>query len=225
MKRILVVEDEPKLAAFLHNALTEDGYSVDVASDGEDGLRLALTLEYDLVLLDWLLPRRDGESVCRALRAAGKINPVMMLTARDSVDDRITGLDSGADDYLVKPFALGELLARARALLRRGKPVPDSLQVHDLVLNPTTRQVMRGDCEIALTTKEFALLEYLMRNVGRTLTRAVIAESVWAITFDSGTNVVDVYINYLRNKVDKASDQKLIHTIRGVGYRMERLNG
>jgi DNA-binding response OmpR family regulator len=222
--RILVVEDEPKLAAFLRNALEEDGYDVDVASDGDIGQHMAVTLDYKLILLDWLLPGRDGLSVCRAVREAGRVLPILMLTARDAVEDRIAGLDAGADDYLIKPFALGELQARVRALLRRGQPSAPQLTVDNLVLDPGTRQVTRGAREIVLTAKEYTLLEYLMRNTGRTLTRATIAEHVWDFTFDSGTNVVDVYINYLRNKIDKPTERKLILTVRGIGYRMDNPN-
>ncbi len=219
--KILVVEDEPKVASFLKNALQEEGHAVDSAADGRNGLQMASSADYDLILLDWLLPGVDGLTICKSVRDDGKRVPIMMLTARDSVDDRIAGLDAGADDYLVKPFALGELLARVRALLRRGQPGAPRLTVDDLVLDPATRLAKRGSREIFLTAKEYSLLEYLMRNTGHTLSRSLIAEHVWDFTFDSGTNVVDVYINYLRNKVDKPSDRKLIHTVRGLGYRME----
>lgn len=219
--RVLVVEDEVKVAAFVQQALREEGHAVDVAADGDDGLRLALSAEYDLVILDWLLPGRDGLSVCRSLRDASQRVPVLMLTARDAIGDRIAGLDTGADDYLTKPFALGELLARARALLRRGMPgmLPD-LAVGDLILTPATRRVRRGMQSILLSAREYALLEYLMRHAGQTVSRTMITEHVWDFSFDSGTNVVDVYINYLRNKVDRGRDPKLIHTVRGVGYRL-----
>ena len=194
---------------------------MDVAHDGEAGLELARAADYDLLVLDWLLPGRDGLAVCRALRGDGSRLPILMLTARDAVEDRIAGLDTGADDYLVKPFALGELLARARALLRRGPagalPV---LRVGDLTLDPATRRVRRGGREIILSAKEYALLEYLMRHAGRTVARTLIMEHVWDFDFDSGTNVIDVYINYLRNKVDRGHDVKLIQTVRGVGYRL-----
>ncbi|MBV9849376.1 MAG: response regulator transcription factor [Armatimonadetes bacterium] len=219
--RILVVEDEVKVAAFVRQALEEEGHAVDVAHDGEAGLKLACLSEYDLLVLDWLLPGRDGPAVCRALREAGNRLPILMLTARDAVEDRIVGLDAGADDYLVKPFALGELLARARALLRRGGPALPTLRAGDLTLDPATRHVRRGGREIILSAKEYALLEYLMRHAGNTVTRSLIMEHVWDFDFDSGTNVVDVYINYLRNKVDRGHGVKLIHTVRGVGYRLD----
>ncbi len=219
--RILIVEDEVKVAAFVRQALEEEGHAVDVALDGETGLRFALNGTYDLILLDWLLPKRDGLEVCRAVRKAGCSVPVLMLTARDAVQDRITGLDTGADDYLAKPFALGELLARTRALLRRGLPsAPAVLQVGDLTLDPSTRRVQRGAQEIELSAKEYSLLEYLMRQAGRTVSRTMITDHVWDFDFDSGTNVVDVYINYLRNKIDRQAEQKLIQTVRGVGYRL-----
>ena len=219
--RILVVEDENKLAAFVRQALAEEGHAVDVAHDGEAGLGLASTTDYDLLVLDWLLPGRDGLAVCRALRDSGSRLPILMLTARDSVEDRISGLDAGADDYLVKPFALGELLARARALLRRGPAAtPLVLRVGDLTLDPATRRVRRDGREIILSAKEYALLEYLMRQAGRIVARTRIMEHVWDFDFDCGTNVIDVYINYLRNKVDRGHDVKLIQTVRGVGYRL-----
>ena len=220
--RILVIEDEVKVAAFVRQALEEEGHTVDVAHDGQAGLELAHTADYDLLVLDWLLPGRDGLAVCRALRDAGHRLPILMLTARDAVEDRVAGLDNGADDYLVKPFALKELLARARALLRRGTFVgPPVMRVADLTLDPATRHVRRGGREIPLSTKEYSLLDYLMRHAGRTVARSLIMEHVWDFNFDSGTNVVDVYINYLRNKVDRGRDIKLIHTVRGVGYRLD----
>lgn len=217
--RILVVEDEVKVAAFVRQALEEEGHAVDVAHDGDAGVNLALSCDYDLLVLDWLLPGRDGQAVCRAVRAARKSVPILMLTARDAVEDRIAGLDGGADDYLTKPFALGEMLARVRALLRRGMggaaPV---LRVGDLTLDPATRRVRRGTADIALSAREYSLLDYLMRAAGRTLSRSLIAEHVWDWDFDGGTNVVDVYINYLRKKIDRGREPKLIHTVRGVGY-------
>lgn len=223
--RILVVEDETKVAAFLRQALVEEGYAVDVAREGEEGLRLALDTAFDLVILDWLLPLRSGLEVCRELRRAQHICRILMLTAREAVADRINGLDAGADDYLTKPFALGELLARVRSLMRRSSPGTLSLlQVADLTLDPVARRVTRGGREIVLSVKEYALLEYLMRNAGRTLTRTLISEHVWDFNFDCGTNVVDVYINYLRNKIDRRQSpltDPLIHTVRGVGYRLE----
>jgi len=217
--RILLVEDEAKVAAFVRQALEEEGYAIDVAPDGDSGLRFALSTEYDLLILDWLLPGRDGLQVCRAVRNAASQVPILMLTARDAVDDRVAGLDTGADDYLTKPFALGELLARVRALLRRGPSglLPE-LTVADLVLNPATREVRRAGRPILLSAKEYALLEYLMRHAGQTVTRSLITEHVWDFDFDCGTNVVDVYIYYLRGKIDQKHEVKLIHTVRGVGY-------
>jgi len=219
--RVLIVEDETKVAAFLRQALEEEGHAVDVALDGEEGLRFALDGTHDLILLDRLLPKRDGLDVCREVRAAGRPVPILMLTARDAVADRIAGLDTGADDYLTKPFALGELLARTRAVLRRGTPTaPAVLALGDLTLDPATRRVRRGAREIDLSAKEYSLLEYLMRHAGQAVSRAMITDHVWDFDFDSGTNVVDVYINYLRNKIDRHHEQKLIQTVRGVGYRL-----
>jgi len=218
---ILVVEDESKVASLIRRALEEEEHSVQVALNGEEGLDLALTTQSDLIILDWLLPGRDGLTICRVIRESGSRTPILMLTARDAVEHRVAGLDSGADDYLTKPFALGELLARVRALFRRGvlSPAP-VLTIGDLVLDPASRSVRRGELEIDLSAREFSLLDHLMRNAGRTLTRSMIAERVWGYEFDSGTNVVDVYINYLRNKIDRGHAQKLIHTMRGVGYRL-----
>jgi len=219
--RILLVEDENKVAALVRKALEEEGHAVEVAQDGETGLMLAQDSPVDLVILDWLLPGRDGLAVCRSLRNTGAKIPILMLTARDAVEYRIQGLDAGADDYLTKPFALGELLARVRALLRRGmQPAAPVLEIGDLTLDPASRRVRRADREIDLSAREYSLLDHLMRNAGRTLTRSMIAERVWGYDFDSGTNVVDVYINYLRNKIDRGHSRKLIRTIRGVGYRM-----
>ena len=219
--RILVIEDESKVASLVRRALEEEGHSVQVALNGEEGLDLALTTQPDLIILDWLLPGQDGLTICQAIRASGSHTPILMLTARDAVEHRVAGLDSGADDYLTKPFALGELLARVRALFRRGVlPQAPVLTIGDLVLDPATRSVRRGELEIDLSAREFSLLDHLMRNAGRTLTRSMIAERVWGYEFDSGTNVVDVYINYLRNKIDRGHAQKLIHTTRGVGYRL-----
>ena len=224
LMRILIVEDEQKVASFLRRALEEEGQAVDVEHDGEAGLARALTYDYDLVVLDWLLPLRSGLEVCIAIREARTGTPILMLTARDAVEDRIAGLDAGADDYLVKPFALGELLARVRALLRRGKTGAPKLVVGDLTLDPAKRRVVRAGSEITLTAKEYALLDYLMRHAGQTVSRTMIAEHVWDFDFDGGTNVVDVYINYLRNKIDRGHARKLIHTARGVGYCLESHN-
>lgn len=217
--RALIVEDEPNIAAYLDRGLTEEGYAVDVAYDGDDALDWAAAAEYDVIVLDVLLPGRDGFSVCSELRARGLKTPILMLTARDAVDDRVTGLDSGADDYLVKPFAFKELLARLRALARRqGESKSTELCVADLTLDTLTRTAQRGDRRIELTAKEYSLLEYLMRNPGRVLSRTQIAEHVWNFDFYSQSNVVDVYIRYLRRKIDDGFEHKLIKTIRGTGY-------
>ena len=220
--RILVVEDEAKVASFIRRALEEESYAVDVCADGAGGLELARSGSYDLVILDLMLPEMPGLEVLKALRKDKLSVPVLILTARSEVDQKVKGLDAGADDYLTKPFAIEELLARARALLRRGGgEAAGLLQVDDLILNPATREVTRGGRRIELTTKEYALLEYLMRNAGRVLTRPMIAEHVWNLDFDTFTNVIDVYVNYLRNKVDRGWDRKLIHTIRGSGYTLK----
>ena len=219
--RILIVEDEVKVAAFIRQALEEEGHAADSAFDGVDGLHLALAADYDLVILDLLLPNKDGLDVCRALRVEGRRMPVLMLTARGSLQDRITGLDIGADDYLTKPFAVGELMARVRALLRRGSVTGmPTLTVGDLVLSPAMHHVRRGERTVPLSAKEYSLLDYLMRNAGRIVSRTMILEHVWNFDFDGGPNIVDVYINYLRNKIDRDQDVKLIHTVRGFGYRL-----
>jgi len=217
--RILVVEDEPKVASFIRRALEEESYAVDAADNGNDGLDMAQGGSYDLVILDLMLPGLPGTEVLKRMRAARLKMPVIILTARSQVDQKVHGLDAGADDYLTKPFAIDELLARVRALLRRGTGEPAGLlQVDDLVLNPASREVTRAGQRIELTSKEYALLEYLMRNTGRVLTRPMIAEHVWNLDFDTFTNVIDVYVNYLRNKIDRGRDRKLIHTVRGSGY-------
>ncbi len=217
--RILVVEDEEKVASFIRRGLEEERYAVDVALDGEEGLQFAETNPYDVIVLDLMLPGLDGFRFIQRLRAQDIATPILVLTARDSVGDKVRGLDLGADDYLTKPFAFAELLARVRALLRRGKtPAPPVLKVADLTLDPAARRVTRAGRVIDLTAKEFGLLEYLMRHAGRVLTRTMILEHVWDQTFDSYTNVVDVYVNYLRKKVDHGFEPKLIHTVRGVGY-------
>jgi DNA-binding response OmpR family regulator len=220
--RILVVEDEVKVASFIRRALEEESYAVDVCADGLSGQDRARSGSYDLIILDWMLPGLSGLELLKALRREKLQTPVLILTARDHLDQKITGLDAGADDYLTKPFAIEELLARARALLRRGTgDATGLLQVDDLVLNPATREVTRAGRKIELTTKEYALLEYFMRHAGRVLTRPMIAEHVWNLDFDTFTNVIDVYVNYLRNKIDRGQDRKLIHTIRGSGYVMK----
>jgi two-component system, OmpR family, copper resistance phosphate regulon response regulator CusR len=217
--RILLVEDEVKVGSFIRRALEEESYAVDLCADGEEAIELAGANIYDLLILDIMLPGMSGLEILRRLRKERVKTPVLILTARTGVDERVKGLDSGADDYLTKPFAIEELLARVRALLRRGSS--DSagvLQVDDLVLNPVTHEVARGGQRIDLTAKEYALLEYMMRNTGRVLTRAMIAEHVWNLDFDTFTNVIDVYVNYLRNKVDRGRTHRLIHTVRGSGY-------
>ena len=217
--RILLVEDEPKVASFIRRALEEESYAVDVCGDGTMGLDWAQGVNYDLIILDLMLPGLPGLQLLKQLRAAGVKTPVLILTARSEVDQRVKGLDAGADDYLTKPFAIEELIARARALFRRASGTPTgTLQVDDLVLNPVTREVTRGGQRIELTAKEYALLEYLMRNAGRVLTRPMITEHVWDLDFDTFTNVIDVYISYLRNKIDRGRDSSLIQTVRGSGY-------
>ena len=217
--RILVIEDEAKVASFIRRGLEAEGYRVDIAPDGEVGLTQAFEHEYDLVILDGMLPKRDGLSVLQEMRRHKLRVPVLMLTARDTVADKVAGLDRGADDYLTKPFAFEELLARLRALLRRGSPLsPSSLRVADLELDLLSRAVSRAGTRIELTAKEFALLEFFLRQPGRVLSRALIAQHVWSVDFDTFTNVIDVYVNYLRKKIDAGFPTKLLHTVRGVGY-------
>lgn len=217
--RILVIEDEKKVAEFIRRGLREEGYAVDVAGDGDEGLYMATGAEYDLIMLDIMLPGKDGFQVCESIRFSGLDVPVLMLTARDTVTDKVKGLDSGADDYLTKPFAFEELLARVRALIRKRYQRRDTrLRVGDLVLDPVTHKVFRGEREIKLTAKEYALLEYLMHNPHTVVTRTMISEHVWDISFDTFTNVIDVYISYLRKKIEKDHEMKLIHTIKGRGY-------
>jgi heavy metal response regulator len=220
--RILVVEDERRIAAFIKRGLEEERYAVDVAYDGEEALDWAAVANYDLIVLDVLLPKKDGIEVCRELRAQGNKVPILMLTARDAIEDRVQGLDSGADDYLVKPFAFQELLARIRALLRRsGEIKTPRLQVGDLVLDTITHRASRGGQVIELTAREYALLEFLMRHPGQVLSRTQILEHVWNYDFFTTSNVVDVYIRYLRRKIDKDFEVKLLQTVRGVGYKIE----
>ncbi|MDQ6735482.1 MAG: response regulator transcription factor [Nitrospirota bacterium] len=217
--RILVVEDEVKVGSFIRQALEEESYAVDLCADGQTGLDLARTNSYDLIILDVMLPGMSGLQILETLRKERLNAPVLIVTARAQVDQRVRGLDAGADDYLTKPFAIEELLARARALLRRGSGEGTGLlQIEDLMLNLATREATRGGQRIELTSKEYALLEYFMRNAGRVLTRPMIAEHVWNLDFDTFTNVIDVYVNYLRNKIDRGRERKLIHTIRGSGY-------
>mgnify|MGYP000860158649 CR=1 FL=1 len=217
--RILLVEDEKRIASFIKRGLEEEHYAVDVAADAQLALYFADMNPYDLILLDIMLPGMDGVSMCKEFRAKKLDVPILMLTARDSVSDRVAGLDAGADDYLTKPFAFEELLARIRVLLRRRKDIPAPvLKVDDLELHQTTHKVYRAGKEIVLTSKEYALLEYLMIHVDQLVTRTMISEHVWAEDFDTLTNVIDVYITYLRKKIDKGHGKKLIHTVRGSGY-------
>jgi heavy metal response regulator len=217
--RILIIEDEKKVAKFLKQGLEEEHYTVDVANDGERGEFLATTEQYDLIILDILLPKKDGIAVLKGFRAKHLNTPVLMLTARGSTEDKVEGLDSGADDYLTKPFAFAELLARVRSLLRRGVAEKSTiLKVAELQLDTITHKAKRAENSIELTAKEYALLEYFMRNKNRVLTRTIISEHIWNYNFDTGTNVIDVYINHLRSKIDDGYERKLLHTIRGVGY-------
>lgn len=217
--KILVIEDEKKVANFIKRGLEEEKYEVDTANDGESGLQMALEGGYSLLILDLMLPKRDGMSVVKELRSRKIMVPVLMLTAKDSLDDIVAGLNSGSDDYLTKPFAFAELLARVRALLRRTELDRGAeIRFSDLRLDPVTHKVWRKEKEIDLTAKEYALLEFFMRNPNQVLTRTTIAENVWDYVFDSFTNIIDVYVNYLRKKVDRDADKKLIHTVRGLGY-------
>jgi len=220
--RILVVEDDRKVSSFIRQGLEEEGHAVETAADGVVALDLLLEGEpFDLIVLDVLLPGRDGFGVLRAARKGGVRAPVLMLTARDTVADKVTGLDLGADDYLVKPFAFEELLARVRALLRRGsEPRAPVLRVADLTLDPATRKVARGERQIELTIREWALLEYFIRNAGRVLTRPMLVQHVWGHDFDPESNIVDVYVGYLRRKIDGEGDRRLLHTLRGAGYKL-----
>ena len=220
--RILVVEDEKRLANFIKRGLKEQKYSVDVTYDGENAEFLALTNDYDLIILDILLPKQDGWEVLKKLRKAGIEIPVILLTAMSDVSNRIRGLDEGADDYITKPFAIGELIARVNALLRRAYKISQStVVIGDLELDLMSRKVMHAGKEIHLTNREFALLEYLMINKNKIVTRTSIAEHVWDIHFDTGSNVIDVIINFLRKKIESANGEKIIHTIRGVGYMIK----
>ena len=219
--RILVAEDDQPVASFLRKGLEAEHYAVDVAPDGEEARLMALESDYDLIILDLSLPRKDGLEVLKELRARHRGSPVLILTARSRVEDRVQALDLGADDYLTKPFSFSELSARVRALLRRGGVLAETiLRVHNPELDRVGHVVTRAGKKMELTPKEFALLEYLMRNTGRPVTRAMIMEHVWNFSFDTMTNVVDVYINYLRKKIDNGFEPKLIRTVRGVGYQI-----
>jgi two-component system OmpR family response regulator len=219
--RILVVEDSARMANLLTRGLEEEGYSVDAVASGEDAIEFARAAPYDAILLDVMLPRGDGFDVCRRLRVEGNRTPVLMLTARDAVTDRVAGLDAGADDYLTKPFSFQELFARVRALIRRGPSAqPTVLQVGDLALDPARHEVRRGHRNVRLTAKEFALLEYFMRNAGQVLSRRQLIEHAWDFAYDGDSNVLDVYVRYLREKVDRPFGRASIETVRGVGYRL-----
>jgi DNA-binding response OmpR family regulator len=220
--RILVVDDDRRLCAVIKRGLLEEAYAVDLAYDGEEGEYLAEINPYDLIILDIMLPKKDGIEICRELRAKKVNTPVLMLTAKDTVEDRVKGLDTGADDYLVKPFAFNELLARVRALLRReGMSKSPELRVGELTLNTLTRQVWRGQRPIELTTKEYVILEYFMRHPNVVVTRTMLEEHAWDYDFDSLSNLVDVYIRRLRRKIDTEGEDSLIQTLRGAGYRLK----
>jgi two-component system OmpR family response regulator len=224
--RALIVEDELKMAALIRRGLTEEGYAADVARTGDDALWMARATPYDVIVLDVMLPGRDGFAVCRELRESGVWAPILMLTARDSVEDRVDGLDSGADDYLTKPFSFAELLARLRALARRGAAErPTVLQVGSLRLDPSTRQVWRDEAEIALSVKEFALLETFMRRPGHVLSRLDLLEHAWDYGYENRSNVVDVYVRYLRKKLDVPFGVTSFETVRGAGYRLRADGG
>jgi two-component system OmpR family response regulator len=224
--RILIVEDDVKMAALLRRGLQEEGVAVDVAGRGEDALWLAEATEYDVLALDVMLPGIDGFETCRRLREAGVWAPVLMLTARDAVEDRVAGLDGGADDYLTKPFSFSELLARLRALVRRGSPErPTVLSVGTLRLDPAARRVSRGDHEIGLSPREFSLLEAFMRHPGEVLSRFQLLERAWDFEYENRSNVIDVYVRYLREKIDRPFDVSSLETVRGVGYRLREDGG
>ncbi len=220
--RVLLVEDEQKMASFIQRGLKEEGYAVDIAGDGEQGFEYAETNDYDVMILDWMVPKMNGLELCAKLRKLGIKTPVLVLTARDSVEDKIKGLDQGADDYLTKPFAFEELLARLRALLRRPTEIQEEsvLKCGHLTLNLLTRQVFVHKDEITLSQKEFSLLEFLMRHKGEVVSRTQIAEHVWDLHFDPMSNTIDVYINFIRKKIDTTRRKSMIETIRGAGYRL-----
>ncbi len=221
--RILLVEDDKGIARFIRKGLLENAFSVDVASDGEEGLDSVLRMKYDLVILDILLPKLDGRDLVKKVRSANIQTPVIFLTAKDAESDIVHGLNLGADDYLTKPFSFNELLARTRAILRRGKAVPPTsrIQMANLILEPEGHRVFREKMKIELTPKEYALLEFLMRRPGEVITRTMISEKIFDYHFDPATNVVDVHVSHLRNKIDKDFEPKLLHTVKGVGYVLE----
>ncbi len=216
--RILLVEDEAKVARFIQEGLKTEGYQVEIAADGTSGERKARTGDFDLILLDILLPKKNGFEVLQSLRREGIRTPVLMLTARSATEDIVQGLDHGADDYLTKPFAFNELLARVRSLLRRDRRSQTVLKVGDLQLNTLTRKATRTGRSVELTAREYALLEFLMRNPQKLLTRQQLAKEIWGFDFDPGTNIIDVYINHLRKKIDQSIEKRLLHTVRGKGY-------
>jgi two-component system, OmpR family, response regulator len=221
--RILVVEDEAQLASVLARGLREEGYAIDIAERGEDALWMAKAAPYDAILLDVMLPGADGFEVCRRLRSGGVWSPVLMLTARDGVDDRVVGLDAGADDYLAKPFSFDELLARIRALIRRAPGErPVVVEVGDLRLDPGSRRAWRGDVELDLSPKEFALLELFLRRPGKVLSRSELLDGAWDMSYERRSNIVDVYVRYLRDKVDRPFGCASIETVRGLGYRLQQ---
>ena len=223
--KILIIEDEKKVASFIKKGLEEEYYAVDVAYDGREGLRLALVENYDLLIMDVMLPLKDGFTLVKELRSEKIATPVLLLTAKDTIENKVEGLDSGADDYLTKPFAFEELLARVRALLRRKEGSKSLLlKAGDLELDTQSHKVSRSGVEISLTPKEYSILEYLLRNKNHVISRTLLSEHVYDYHFDTDTNVIDVYINKLRNKIDKQFDNPLLHTIRGVGYILKEVN-
>jgi two-component system, OmpR family, response regulator len=220
--RLLIVEDEPKMARVLRRGLEEEGYAIDMSADGVDALHMATENEYDAVILDVMLPELDGVEVCRQMRERGRWAPVLMLTAKDAITDRVRGLDSGADDYLTKPFSFDELLARLRSLVRRGvRERPVVIRVGPLTMDPARRRVRHSGTDVQLSAKEYALLEYFMRHPGEVLSRTRILEHVWDYNYDGGSNVVDVYVRYLRKKIDEPFGTSLLRTIRGAGYVLD----
>jgi DNA-binding response OmpR family regulator len=218
--KILIVEDDISVARFMKQAAQESGYTVEMSGNGREALELATSRAYDLILLDVMLPEIDGFEICRRVRAHQIATPILIITAKDTLEDKLAGLDGGADDYIVKPFQVAELLARMRALLRRGSSAPAILQVDDLTLDPSTRQAHRGKRTVYLSATEYTLLEDLMRKAGRVVTRSMILDHVWQYDFDGNDNVLDVYISYLRRKIDRGNSHPLIHTVRGVGFRI-----